>query len=334
MNPSELNQPFEPNPIPTLWAQQAEFFGNRLKKRHSHLRKWAKRNNISCFRIYDQDIPELPFQVDLYEKYLHISEVVRLTSWEDQEHTRWTDLMAVTAAKVLGIPSQHTFTKFRKKQKDKDQYEKFSQQEKIVIVKEGDLDFEVNLSDYLDTGLFLDHRQTRAMVREVALGTRVLNLFSYTGSFSVYAAAGGALSTLSVDLSNTYTGWAQRNLERNGFIGNTHKCITQDVFGFLDKAIQQKDQFDIIILDPPTFSNSKKMTTTLDVQRDHGSLIQKCFKLLSKKGLVFFSTNYKKFKIDLSFLKGFSEVQEITQQTVPEDFLRKRPHKSYILQHR
>jgi len=319
---------------PEQWSQQAEFFGNRLKKRLSHLRKWAKRNDITCFRIYDQDIPELPFQVDLYEKYLHMSEVVRSNSWEEEDHTNWTELMADTASRVLGISKQHTFTKFRKKQKDKDQYEKFDNQQKIIIVKEAGLEFEVNLSDYLDTGLFLDHRQTRAMVREVALGTRVLNLFSYTGSFSVYAAAGGALSTLSVDLSNTYTGWAQRNLERNGFIGNTHRCLNQDVFSFLDKAIQQKDQFDIIIFDPPTFSNSKKMTTTLDIQRDHGKMIQQCMRLLSKKGLLFFSTNFKRFKIDADNLGKIVRIQEITQQTIPEDFLRKRPHKSFLLQHR
>ncbi|NCN06053.1 MAG: oxidoreductase [Spirochaetales bacterium] len=313
------------------WTKQSILFANRIKKRHSHLRKWAKRNQISCFRLYDQDIPELPFQLDLYEKYLHLSEIVRFKDLSEDEHLEWTELMADTAARTLGIPRSYVFTKFRKIQKQKDQYEKLGNESSTLIAHEGGLDFEVNLSDYLDTGLFLDHRIARSIIRDLSLGARVVNLFSYTGSFSVYAAAGGASSTLSVDLSNTYTSWAERNLERNGFGSNLHRCIAMNVLEFLAKAKLQRDQFDLIILDPPTFSNSKKMTGTLDIQRDHRSLLIDCAQLLSKKGMLFFSNNFKRFTMDPEIESRFL-VTELTQQTIPEDFLRKRPHRSYLIQ--
>lgn len=322
----------DPSTFPPRWAEQATVFGNRIKKRHLHLRKWAKRTGVSCFRLYDSDIPELPFQVDIYESCLHVSEVLKNHDLSEEEQESWAQLMAESAARVLGVPRDKLFIKTRKRQKQNDQYQKFDEAQRIFTVHEGGLSFEVNLSDFLDTGLFLDHRITRDIVRELALGARVLNLFSYTGSFSVYAAAGGAMSTLSVDLSNTYTAWAQRNLELNGFRGNLHRCLRMDVLEFLQKAKAQKDQFDLIVLDPPTFSNSKNMEGTLDVQRDHGKLIRDCVDLLNRQGILVFSNNFKKFRLDEAELGRFCSWQEITNKTVPEDFLRKRPHRSYLIQ--
>lgn len=318
---------------PAKWQDQATIFGNRIKKRHSHLRKWAKRNDISCFRIYDSDIPELPFQVDVYGSYLHVSQILKGQDIEEDQQEAWALLMAEAAARTLGLARDHLFLKARKRQKQSDQYQKLGDEKKSIQVQEGGLTFEVNLSDYLDTGLFLDHRNTRDMVRDLAFGARVLNLFSYTGSFSVYAAAGGAMSTLSVDLSNTYSAWAERNLALNGFVGNLHKCLRMDVLEFLRKAREQKDSFDLIILDPPTFSNSKSMEATLDIQRDHLNLITDCMKILSKRGLLLFSNNFRRFKLDDGRLRKICIWEEITNRTVPEDFLRKRPHRSYLIQH-
>lgn len=320
--------------LPEKWVEQQTIFMNRIKKRHAHLRKWAKRSGVQCFRIYDRDIPELPFTVDLYDKYLHITEILRFNEMDDDEHDRWTNLMAFTAGRALGLPIEYIFVKYRRRQKKSEQYERISQEGTIHIVQEGGLQFEVNLSDYLDTGLFLDHRVTRQIVGDIALHARMLNLFSYTGSFSVYAAAGGAQSTLSIDLSNTYTAWAQRNLERNGFFGETHQCVAMDVFQFLHKAQKDGRQFDLIVLDPPTFSNSKKMDRVLDIQRDHPELIRKALAILAKNGIILFSNNFKKFKLAEKDLASSCTIKEITNQTIPEDFQKKRPHRSYIIQHR
>lgn len=322
------------------WEEQAKVLSNRIKKRHLHLRKWAKRTDVSCFRVYDQDIPELPFQVDIYGKFVHMSELVRFHEFDDDVlHDRWTGMMADSVWRTLGLPKENLYLKTRKRQKQLDQYEKFSSEARTAIVSEGGLQFEVNLSDYLDTGLFLDHRISRQFVRDLALGARVLNLFSYTGSFSVYAAAGGATSTLSVDLSNTYTEWAQRNLALNGFTAPAHECRVGDVLSFLGLGEStpnpkfskyRGEPFDLIVLDPPTFSNSKKMSGVLDVQRDHVRLIRAALGLLTKNGVLFFSNNFKKFKPDKS-LQDFCKIEEITNSTVPEDFARKRPHRSFLI---
>jgi 23S rRNA G2069 N7-methylase RlmK/C1962 C5-methylase RlmI len=322
-----------PEEIPSKWEEQRNVFINRIKKRHSHLRKWAKRVGVSCFRLYDRDIPELPFIVDIYEKYLHIAEILRFNEMDDEEHDAWTNLMADAAARTLGLPHEQVFVKYRRRQKQTDQYERFSNQNKTEVVQENGLQFEVNLSDYLDTGLFLDHRITRQIVSDLALNAKVLNLFSYTGSFSVYAAAGGAQSTLSVDLSNTYTAWARRNLERNGFFGELHSCLSMDVFKFLAMAQKEAKLYDLIILDPPTFSNSKKMVRILDIQKDHVELITNTMSLLSKRGVLVFSNNFKRFKIDEQSLSKKFRIKDITNQTIPEDFQKKRPHRAYMLEH-
>jgi 23S rRNA (cytosine1962-C5)-methyltransferase len=197
------------------------------------------------------------------------------------------------------------------------------------VVSEGGLKFEVDLHSYLDTGLFLDHRETRALVRQRAAGRRMLNLFAYTGSFSVYAAAGGALATTSVDLSNTYQAWTQRNLALNGFSGDAHQLERADVFEYLERAQRERRLFGLIVLDPPSFSNSKKMQEILDVQRDHRRLIEACLELLTPNGELFFSTNRRRFKLD-DALQALPGAEEITRQTLPDDFKRNPAHRCWI----
>ena len=213
--------------------EQAELFRSRLTKRARHLRRWPTRQGITCYRLYDRDIPEIPLIVDRYEDCLHIAEYERPHDRTRAEHADWLDLMKRTAADTLGLELPNTFLKHRRRQRGESQYERFGEQHRTCLVSEGGLRFEVNLSDYLDTGLFLDHRITRGMVREAAAGKRFLNLFGYTGSFTVYAAAGGAKSTTTVDLSNTYLEWAQRNMTLNQLAGHEHRFVRDDAMSFL-----------------------------------------------------------------------------------------------------
>ncbi len=308
---------------------------NRVKKRHQHLRKWAKREGVEAFRIYDKDIPEVPLQIDIYGKYLHIAELIKFKDKDEFQQEKWTVLMAENAARALGIPEENVFIKTRRKQKGCNQYEKFARDGFTTVVHEGGLEFELNLTDYLDTGLFLDHRTTRSLVRDIAEGARMLNLFCYTGSFSVYAAHGGALSTTSVDMSNTYCAWAERNLERNGFpTGNLHRLVNANALEWLDQAVSRKDQYDLIVCDPPTFSNSKKMDGVLDIQKDHPRIIEQCVSLLSKRGILVFSNNFRRFKLYQDLLDKFALVDEITNKTIPEDFIKRKPHRCWIIQKR
>ncbi len=309
---------------------QIEIFSNRLKKRKKHLWKWARRNEITCFRVYQRDIPEIPFTVDIYDGRLHIAEYDRPNDRSPEEHAAWSDAMVRAAADALTVPMEKVFVKFRQVQLRDRRYQKLDDEGHAFPVKEGGLEFLVNLSDYIDTGLFLDHRITRDMVRSAAAARRVLNLYAYTGSFSVYAADGGATSTTSVDLSNTYCAWARDNLSRNGFIGPGHRIIASDVEKFLDAEIKNGGRYDLIVLDPPTFSNSKKMQGVLDIQRDHTALINRCLRILSGDGLLLFSTNFRRLKFENSALEG-AAAEEITDKTTPEDFAGKVPHRCWII---
>ena len=203
---------------------------------------------ITCYRLYEQDIPEVPLVVDRYEDYLHIAEFSRPTDHTPAEHADWLDLMQRTAAEVMEVPLDHVFLKKRERQRGTAQYERLGTEQHLLVAHEGGLQFEVNLSDYLDTGLFLDHRITRGMVRDLAAGKRFLNLFAYTGSFTVYAAAGGAASTVTVDLSNTYLDWAQRNMARNGFQGPDHEFVRDDAMHFL-QGRGRRAAFDLAVVD-------------------------------------------------------------------------------------
>jgi 23S rRNA (cytosine1962-C5)-methyltransferase len=306
---------------------QLDDFANRLRKNQRHWGKWARRRGIGCYRIYDRDIPEFPLAIDWYEGQVHAQIFAR----KEQQSLTEAEEQAIGGAICanLQIPHQALAFKTRQRQRGLTQYEKTGQQGRPIVISEGGLRFEVDLHSYLDTGLFLDHRETREMIRRRAEGRRMLNLFAYTGSFSVFAAAGGALATTSVDLSNTYQAWTRRNLSLNGFTSDEHQLVRDDVFTYLARAVSERRLFGLIVLDPPSFSNSKKMQEILDVQRDHSRLIESCLQLLTPNGELYFSTNKRRFKIDpdLASLPG---CDEITHQTLPDDFKRHPAHRCWI----
>ena len=306
-------------------------FRRRLAKRFKHLSKWARRQGIEAFRIYDRDIPEIPLVIDWYSGWLHAAEYDRPHERTEIEHEVWLDRMLEAAAAELGVPPNQTFLKVRRRQRGGDQYEKVDARRAVLTVKEGGLEFEVNLSDYLDTGLFLDHRQTRALVRDEAVGKRFLNLFCYTGSFSVYAAAGGAIETTSVDLSNTYLDWTQTNLSRNGFKdAGRHRVVRDEARAFLEhRARRGEPLFELVVVDPPTFSRSAKSETPWDIERDHAELLELVAENLVPGGVVFFSTNFRRFHFASERLASLYAIREITNRTIPEDFRNERIHRAW-----
>lgn len=314
-------------------ADQIGDFRRRLAKRFKHLAKWARRQGIEAFRVYDRDIPEIPFVIDWYAGWLHAAEYERPHERTEIEHDVWLDKMIEAAALELGVPVNQTFLKVRKRQRAGGQYEKVDQRRAVLTVREGGLEFEVNLSDYLDTGLFLDHRQTRAMVRAEAEEKRFLNLFCYTGSFSVYAAAGGAAETTSVDLSNTYLDWTRTNLSKNGFKdAGRHRIVRDEARAFLEhRAKRGEPPFDLVVCDPPTFSRSAKSETPWDVERDHADLLVLVAQNLAPGGVVYFSTNFRRFHLAEQPLAKLYTIREITRQTVPEDFRNDRIHRAWRL---
>lgn len=263
-------------------------FANRLGKNIKHLMKWARRNDIEAWRLYDKDIPQFPFALDIYGDQIHLQEYD--TGWlmQPEEYEEWLAGVKEAVGFVTGFAPEQIHLKRRERQRGKEQYEKTGTQGEDFVVHENGRKFWVNLDKYLDTGLFLDHRNTRKRVGEMAAGKRFLNLFSYTGSFTVYAATGGAVSSETVDLSNTYLDWARRNFELNGVDAAQHQIVRADVFQYLQTGIEQGKQFDLIVMDPPSFSNSKKMLDILDIQRDQAKLVDGAMKLLAKDGLLFF----------------------------------------------
>lgn len=307
--------------------EQAELFTRRLVKRAKHLRRWPTRRGITCYRLYERDIPEIPLVVDRYEDYLHITEYERPHDRDPAQHANWLELMAATAGRALELPPRNVYLKRRSRQRGKRQHEKLAETNERVEVHEGGLKFLVNLADYPDTGLFLDHRVTRQLVRDAAAGKHLLNLFAYTGSFTVYAAAGGAVQTTSVDLSNTYLDWAKANLRLNGFAGDEHRLIAADVSTFL-RNHPRGELYDLVVFDPPTFSNSKSTERVWDVQRDAVPMLLELMALVRPGGVIFFSTNFRRFKLDESEIPA-AEVHEISKQTVPEDFRNRRIHRCW-----
>lgn len=308
-------------------ARQADEFANRLRKLARHLRRWPTKRGISCYRLYERDIPEIPLVVDRYEDALHIAEYARPHDRTPAEHADWLDHMVAAAAAALETPRELVFVKHRDRQRGSSQYERVAHSEAVRIVQEAGLKFQVNLSDYIDTGLFLDHRITRSMVRDAARGASFLNLFAYTGSFTVYAAAGHAARTTTVDLSPTYTAWARENLKLNGFDGTEHRLVTADAREYLE-SLRGKPQFDLAVVDPPTFSNSKSLAEDWDVQQDHAELIDAVLACLQPRGVLYFSTNSRRFKLDDAAVAG-AAVREITKHTIPEDFRNKRIHRCW-----
>jgi 23S rRNA (cytosine1962-C5)-methyltransferase len=299
-------------------------FKNRLAKQAKHLGKLAKRQQIRCYRLYDHDLPEFPFCIEYYGDKLYVAEYKRRHGLTDEEHAVWLQQSKQAIAETLNLPLQAIFIRLRqRKQGRQGQYQRMDEEQHEFVVEENGLKFIVNLTDYLDTGLFLDHRLTRQMVREQSRGMKVLNLFAYTGSFSVYAASGGAKEVVTVDLSKTYLNWAQRNLELNGFTDPaTYKYEHADVKQYLKKL--PAGYFDLIVMDPPTFSNSQRMEDILDIQRDHVELIHDCLRSMDPGGTLYFSTNFTRFKLDEGGLKatpaGIGTIKDITRATTPFDF--------------
>jgi len=305
---------------------------NRLRKRQQHLRKWARRGGVTCYRLYERDIPEFPLIVDWYDGEVVVWIYGRSPTDTPATNTAWYELALSEIQAGLDVQPRHIFVKKRFKQSGPDsQYERVDQSGHVRVVQEQGLNFEVNLSDYLDTGLFLDHRHTRDLVRQQAAGRRVLNLFAYTGSFTCYAIAGGASRTATVDISRTYCDWAVRNLNHNGFpAGSKHRVVQQDCLQYLREAAQRREQYDLIICDPPTFSNSKRMdAASFSIERDYPSLIRDCLKLLTPGGTLYFSNNARRFKLDASTLPPTLTIRELTPQTIPEDFHNRRIHRCW-----
>jgi 23S rRNA (guanine2445-N2)-methyltransferase / 23S rRNA (guanine2069-N7)-methyltransferase len=307
-------------------------FANRLRKNLTRLEPWAAREHIDCFRAYDADMPEYAFAIDLYgrdPRHVYVQEYAAPKSVnQESARERRREALAVLP-EVLGVPLSHIHSRVRKPQKGTEQYEKRdaapsehdATQSSRHAVQEGGLKFWVNFRDYLDTGLFLDHRIVRGMLREWAKDSDFLNLFCYTGSATVYAAAGGARSSASVDLSNTYLEWAHENLLLNGFGDARHELYRADCLQWLEEQQARGPRFDLIFVDPPTFSNSKRMDGVLDVQRDHVGMIRRSMKLMRPGGRLIFSTNYTRFKLDTGALADFA-VEDLSAQTIPKDFER------------
>lgn len=382
-------KPFTPD-SPEKNEYQARIFSNRLAKQYRILRKWARKNGITCYRLYDKDIPEIPLALDLYtllpegmdnklsaiaeqneanaaisangqkskevlldelsRTYIHLYLYERPYEKDEKEEEVWLSRMADAAAKTIGISAENVITKRRKRIAKNDgkggrtaQYSKlnedFSSGIKGIVFERGQI-FNVNLTDYIDTGLFLDHRPLRDHIRTICKDKSVLNLFCYTASFSVYAAEGGASFIESVDTSNTYLLWAQDNMKANGFDKNPNFIFTrEDVIEYLDKKNKELDfakknqKFDIIILDPPTFSNSKRSENTLDINRDWPYLVKKCLNLLNKDGILFFSTNSRRLSFSNDLLPKDKTgaplclAEEITASTIPNDFHNSKIHR-------
>lgn len=309
----------------------AQAFENRLRKMAKHLGTWARRTGVTCYRVYDADLPDYNVAIDLYRgagsdegrSWLHIAEYAPPADIDESKAAeRLGDAVAV-ASEVLGVADSDIFVKRRERQRGSSQYVRESREGVTGIVAERGLLFEVNFSDYLDTGLFLDHRDTRAWVGDLAKGQTFLNLFAYTGTVSVHAAAGGAATTTTVDLSRTYLDWAGRNLERNGFAGEEHQLARADVSAWLTEAAKGPVRYGLIFCDPPTFSNSKRMDDTFDVQRDHVGLIASAAQLLAEDGTLVFSCNRRRFEMDVDALRERGlELRDVTRRTIPKDFER------------
>ena len=311
-----------PKPFEIRPGSSAEMFANRLRKDLQHFGRWARRQEIGCYRLYDADLHEYNLAIDVYEsdrRYVHVQEYEAPDTIDpDKARQRLRHALGVIPL-VLEIPKEQMFFKQRRRQKGGAQYEKFGEAGEFHEVREGRCRFLVNFTDYLDTGLFLDHRPTRALLGELANGKSFLNLFGYTGTATVHAALGGATATTTVDMSRTYLDWARRNLELNGLRGQDHELIQADVLKWLGQ--NRGRRYGLIFLDPPTFSRSKRMEETLDVQRDHVALIRDAAALLTPGGTLIFSTNLRRFRLDADALAEFA-VADITRKTIPKDFER------------
>jgi len=313
------------------WIEKADVFGNRLRKNLKHYSKWAAREGVTCWRVYDRDIPELPFIIDFYGDRLHFSEVQRNHDHSPLEHTSYLELMVKKAAEATHIAPENIYFKKRKPQERRGfQYTPHGTTGEFVEVRENNCRFLVNLADYLDVGLFLDHRNTRLMVKNEASGKDFLNLYAYTGSFTVFAATGGAKSTTTVDTAHTYLDWAKKNLHLNGLRGAQHHFVRSDAVQFLKRTTKE---FDLIVVDPPTRSVNRSSGRVFEVQKDHVRLLRLIIENTRPGGKIFFSTNYRTFELDEADLRQGCQVhvREITMLTTPIDFERKPSHRCWLI---
>lgn len=304
-------------------SEKALALENRLRKNIKQLKGYLKQEGVTCYRAFDWDMPECPLCIDVYEDNIHVAEYRTRHAQDDELHKVWWLAMVEAIKNVFDVDDAHLFLKVRERMKDKTQYEKVDKRAARYVVHENGLQFWVNLTDYLDTGLFLDHRPLRKKVLGLCDSKTVLNLFSYTGSFSVYAVAGGAKHVTTVDLSNTYLDWAKDNFTLNGFDWKQHAFIKTDAKAWLAEAVS--NQFDLIVLDPPTISRSKMADSKLDVQLDHVAMINDCLRLLKPGGTLFFSTNFRDFVMDEGALNA-SLIEDITLKSIPPDFRNKKIH--------
>ena len=304
-----------------MTPEKLQMFENRLLKNYKHRIKQAKRQNISCWRLYDHDLPEYPICVEIYEDYIYIAEYNRRHALTDKEHAIWLADTKTIIDAITGIAIDNMYLRVRKRMDHKEeQYEKDEAvpESKIITVQESGLKFLVNLTDYLDSGLFLDHRLTRQMVQAEAKDTEFLNLFSYTSSFSVYAAAAGAKTVTSVDLSKTYLSWSEENFALNKLKNIVaYQFVHADVKQYLKTLPSNK--YDLVVMDPPTFSNSKRMKSVLDIQLDHVELINDVLRAMKPGGILYFSTNFSKFVLSTEQIHS-KQIKDITKATTPFDF--------------
>ena len=323
-----------PRPLPAAErGPGAEMLANRLRKNQKGLRKWLQREGIGCYRLYDADLPEYALAVDLYQsanpatpkrRFVQVQEYAAPPDIDPKAARRRLREGISVIAEVLEVPEQDLFFKVRQPQRGKAQYERLAQTGHFHKVTEDELTLLVNFEDYLDTGLFLDHRETRRLIGRLAPDRHMLNLFGYTGVASCHAARGGARSTTTVDLSKTYLDWARRNLALNGFTGHDHQLIQANCLEWLEQARAYRGHFGLIFLDPPTFSSSKRMDGTFEVERDQVRLIRAAVALLAPDGELIFSTNKRRFKLDQEALSDL-DIEDISAQTIPKDFAR-NPH--------
>ncbi len=299
-------------------SEGAQMFANRLRKNLKPIGKWARREGVECYRVYDADMPEYSVAVDLYGEWVHVQEYKAPPSIDDAKAAERLREVMTALPEVLDVPREKIFLKVRQKQKGVSQYERLGRSGVFHEVSEGPCRFLVNFTDYLDTGLFLDHRLTRALVGSMAVDKRVLNLFGYTGTATVHAALGGAHSTVTVDKSRTYLEWARRNFELNRLDPRRHTVVSADCLQWIHTC---KERFDLIFLDPPTFSNAKDMKGTFDVQRDHPGMIRAAVSLLAPGGVLIFSNNNRRFRMDPDLMAEL-RIEDITASTIPRDFER------------
>jgi len=341
ITPEDFQQPRAPAPDAAEVRARpgAQMFANRLRKNLKAARDWAQRESIDCFRIYDADMPEYAFAIDQYgdgaeNRWAVVQEYAPPRTVDVKAARQRRDEALAVIPHELEIAEERIFVRERRQQKQGTQYEKLAREREFEVVREQPYRFFVNFTDYLDTGLFLDHRPTRRLIGELASGKRFLNLFAYTGTATVYAAGSGAVASTTVDMSRTYLDWAKRNLALNELAGPQHGFVQANCLTWLEEQRTTARRWDLMFIDPPTHSRSKRMSEDFDVQRDHVKLLDLARELLTPRGTIVFSNNYTRFKLDAAALAAF-EIEDIGRTTVPEDFARNpRIHACFLLRAR